>query len=114
MPLDQLALQCAACLHEYPRHPCPACQELLRRALCDGNDAAWDTVVLHLWPFVLRWLYAALPDSAPDVIAVLAYRALWQFRSHYADHPQLAANFPTFAMLMQDLRRCTAQVSTLP
>jgi hypothetical protein len=86
---------------------------LLRRAFCDHNDAAWDAIVIHLWSIILQWLYAARPDLTPAAAETLGYRVLWQFRSHYLHHPDLASRFPTFQVLMDDLRSCTTQVVAL-
>ena len=92
------------------RSGCEACRELAYRALCDGNDAAWDLLLMHLWPLLLRWLYAAQPELTPTVAEAWGYRALWNFRRQCAQRADLAANFPTFPLLLTTLRQCLHRV----
>src|SRR5262245_31422405 len=104
-PLVWLSEQCAEGLRQSAQAGCDACRELAYRALCDGNDAAWDLLVVQLWPLILRWLYASDPELTPAAAEALGYRLLWRFRRHYANRPDLAATFPTFPELLQKLRR---------
>ena len=111
-PLARLSQQCAACLHRQGqaarlRANCEPCRELAYRALCDGNDAAWDLLLMHLWPLLLRWLYAAQPELTPTVAEGMGYRVLWKFRDHCAQRADLAATFP---ILLATLRQCLHQV----
>jgi len=108
MPLNLLIQQCAHCLQKAPTDDCAACRELLRRALADGNDSAWDAAVGLLWPAILHWIYLALPDIAPAAATLLGYAVVRQFRSHYPHRPTFVNAFPTFATLIDDLRRCVA------
>lgn len=116
-PLARLGEECAKCLrqewHE-ARGPdgCEACRELAYRALCDGNDAAWDLLVTHLWPFILRWLYMTLPELTPTAAESLGYRVMWAFRRNCAERADLATNFPSFATLLNMLYRSLIQVVT--
>ena len=109
-PLARLSEQCAACLRQRARQSCESCRELAYRALCGGNDAAWDLLLVHLWPFILRWLYAQQPELTPALAAALGYRVLWRFRRQCQARSDLAANFPTIAELLTRLRRCLAEV----
>jgi len=109
--LDRLSQQCAECLRQGGQRDCEPCRKLAYRALCGGNDAAWDMMVVHLWPFVLRWIYATLPEVTPAVAEMLGYRALWNFRSHYALRPTLATNFPSFPALLTELHHITVQLT---
>jgi hypothetical protein len=108
--LDHLKRACVHCL-QTSRHDAGApCRELLRRAFCDHNDAAWDAVIVHLWPTILGWLYEQQPDLSPAAAERLGYQAVRQFHSHHSANSDLATPFPTFQLLMADLRDCTRQV----
>ena len=123
-PLPRLSKECARCLQEqdegartvgprnqgpYGAASCEPCRELAYRALCDGNDAAWDLLLVHLWPFILRWLYAAQPELTPTHAEDLGYRGLLSFRTYcarfYTAGTDLAASFPTFPMLVMLLQQ---------
>jgi hypothetical protein len=110
IPLARLSEQCAQCLRQRIQGRCEACRELAHRALCCGNDAAWDSLLAHLWPFMLRWIYAAQPEVTPSVADALGYRALCSFRSQWTNRSDLATNFPAFPALLHDLHRCFMQI----
>jgi hypothetical protein len=114
-PLARLSQQCADCLRPSQRAQanCASCRELAYRALCDGNEAAWDLLLVHLWPLILRWLYAAQPELTPRAAQALGYRALRVFRNHCASRSDLATNFPAFPTLLAILQRCVQQVIAL-
>lgn len=119
-PLARLSEQCAHCLrhqHQGARNPastaeasCEPCRELAFRALCNGNDAAWDLLLVHLWPFILRWLYAAQPELTPTRAEALGYQSLRGFRRLCAQRADLATNFPSFPLLLTTLQFCLRQV----
>ena len=109
-PLDQLSAMCYECLHQTLSRECEACRELAYRALCDGNDAAWDLLVSHLWPFMLHWIYAEVPEVGPMAAEALGYRTLWRFRRQCAAQANLATNFPTFTDLLRRLHRNLLQL----
>jgi hypothetical protein len=108
--LDHLNRACAACLQSDRNDAGEPCRELLRRAFADHNDAAWDAVIVHLWPAVLVWLYEQEPDLAPATAERLVYQAVRLFRSHYLCNAPATDLFPTFPLLMADLQACTKQV----
>jgi hypothetical protein len=112
-PLAQLSEQCAHCLRQPGQHSCETCRELAYRALCGGNDAAWDLLLAHLWPILQCWIYAAQPEVTPLVANALGYRTLWIFRSHCGNRAHLATQFPPFPVLLHDLHRCLMQVIAL-
>jgi hypothetical protein len=89
---------------------CEPCRELAYRALCDGNDAAWDLLLSHLWPIILRWLYGALPELTPTGAEAYGYQILARFRRACSQRADLAANFPTFPALLVLLHHCLRQV----
>jgi hypothetical protein len=109
LPLDQLSHRCAECLHRARPTACDACRTLLYRALCTGNDAAWDLMVGHLWSAVFQWIYRDLPEITPADAEAVASLALHRFRQQY-HHPADLATFPTFSTLMADLQRYTVQI----
>jgi hypothetical protein len=115
--LNKLTRQCNHCLQHTPDAECRACRELLRRALRQANDGAWDASVPLLWPTILRWIYAARPDLAPGAAARIAHRALRRFRAEYpfSEHPPVEhrEHFPRFADLMGDLQRCVQDECSL-
>ena len=109
-PLAQLSEECAISLRQEGERRCEACRELAYRALCEGNDAAWDLLLAHLWPMLQGWIYAVEPEVTPAVANVLGYRALWSFRRRWANRSVVANYFPTFPVLLQDLRRVLMQL----
>ncbi len=109
IPLARLSEQCAQCLRQRSQGCCEPCRELAHRALCFGNDAAWDQLVVHLWPLILRWIYAAQPEVTPAAADALGYRALCSFRSQWTRRGDLTSNFPAFPTLLQELHRCLMQ-----
>src|SRR3954468_9277156 len=110
-PLAWLSDACTKCLLQRVQADCEPCRELAYRALCDGNDAAWDLLVVHLWPLILRWLYANDPELMPTTAEAHGYRLLWRFRRHYTDRPDLAADFPSFHELLKSLQRYLLQMN---
>src|SRR5690242_10455909 len=99
-PLARLSHQCADCLQKSTSAPCTSCRELAYRAFCDGNEAAWDLLIVHLWPLILRRLYAAQPELAPAAAQALGYQALRSFRRQVAAIGDLATAFPNFPALL--------------
>ena len=57
-----------------------ALSELIRRAVQDKNDAAWDALVALLRPRILDRLYNSAFDVAPSNAESLVYRSLNRFR----------------------------------
>jgi hypothetical protein len=84
---------------------------LLYRALCEGNDGAWDEAVRHLWPLILRWLYAAQPELTPTRAAARGYQALHAFRRTVARHNYTFTTFPAFPALLALLQRCVEEAA---
>jgi hypothetical protein len=111
-PLARLSEECAKCLRLQGQQDCDVCRELAYRALCDDNDAAWDLLLVHLWPLILRGIYARQPEASPAVAQSLGYRALRLFRRQCANRSDLATNFPTFPTLLAILNSCLLQVIT--
>jgi hypothetical protein len=113
-PLARLSEACAECLRQRQHEGCEACRELAYRALCDGNDAAWDLLLVHLWPYLLRAIYALQPEASPARSQELGYRALLLFRRRCANQGDLATNFPTFPALLLLLHQCLLEVAARP
>lgn len=109
-PLVWLRDSCIQCLRSTAQAECEACRELAYRAFCEGNDAAWDMLVVALWPLILRRLYVHNPELTPAAAEALGYRLLWRFRRHYVNRPNLTANFPTFPELLQTLYHYFSQI----
>ncbi|MEZ4679095.1 MAG: hypothetical protein R2932_33250 [Caldilineaceae bacterium] len=83
MPIDQLSERCTSLAQPLSMEGEIAWQELLRRALLEHSDAAWDALVLLLWPAVLFWIYAQRPEIAPAVAEALVQRVIRQFQEAY-------------------------------
>lgn len=111
-PLARLSEECGKCLRLQGQQDCDACRELAYRALCNGNDAAWDLLLVHLWPFILRGIYVTLPEASPAFAQSLGYRTLRLFRRQCASRSDLATNFPTLPTLLKILNQCLLQVMT--
>jgi hypothetical protein len=101
---------------ETPQKPssCEPCRQLAYRALCDGNDAAWDLLIGHLWPLIMRRLYDVLPELTPAAAQALGYLALSRFRQLCEQRGDLATNFPPFPALLTLLNRCLRQIIESP
>jgi hypothetical protein len=84
LPLDQLLHYCAPLAQPLTPLAAAAWAELLRRALREQSDAAWDALVVGLWPAVLAWVYAQRPDLAPTAAELVAQRVIFQFRGESA------------------------------
>jgi hypothetical protein len=111
-PLVQLGKACALCLQGETGQQgsnCAACRRLLYRALCEGNDGAWDEALRHLWPLILRSLYAAQPELTPTGAAGLGYQALLAFRRAIARRRYTSTTFPAFPALLALLQRCVGE-----
>jgi hypothetical protein len=111
-PLARLSEACGKCLRQRVQGSCEPCRELAYRALCDGNDAAWDLLLVHLWPYILRRIYADQPEMTPANAEALGYRALRLFRRHCAGRSDLATNFPAFPALLALLYVCLRDEGT--
>ena len=110
-PLDELIRRCRNGLEDRAVGG-EELSELIRRAIEDRNDAAWDALVGLLRPQILSWLYSVEPqredrsalDVAPSNAEYLVYRALQHFRqlikANYLHH-----QFPNTRAALTLLRR---------
>ncbi|MCB0124084.1 MAG: hypothetical protein KDE58_17640 [Caldilineaceae bacterium] len=90
VPLPQLLASCRPLTQQLAPADEAVWRELLRRALLQRNDSAWDALVQRLWPVVLHWTYLGLPDTSPAEVERVAQLAIWTFLQE-----QLASNVPS-------------------
>jgi DNA-directed RNA polymerase specialized sigma24 family protein len=81
------------------------CLELLRRAIVDGDQAAWGAILTQYRGMVLSWLRkgygTAMGDEDDDHWVNRTFERFWQ-----AVGPQRFADFPSLANLLQYLKQC--------
>ncbi len=80
MSLNQLRAFCPPLLQVTSAVERDAWAELQQRALVAQNPAAWDLLLLCLWPSLLSWIYAYAPETSPAVARRFALRVLCQFQ----------------------------------
>ncbi len=93
-PLDQLIDFCPPLLHVTSAVERRAWHELQRRALVEQNPAAWDALIVRLWPTMLLWIYTYAPELAPARAEIIAQRTISEFQqrqSRPVDHATLIA-----------------------
>lgn len=83
------------------------CLELLRLALVERDQEAWDALYKMHYPQVLRWVHThphfRVTGEDADYFANQAFSRLWQYGERHAS----AGRFKTVADYMQYLKRCT-------
>lgn len=84
MPLAELLQYCRPLTQQFVHADESAWHELLRRALVQRNDSAWDALIQRLWPIVLHWIYTDFPDTTPAEAERVAQLAIWSFLQ---EHP---------------------------
>jgi hypothetical protein len=81
------------------------CLELLRRAIVEGDQAAWGAILAQYRGMVLSWLRkgygTAMRDEDDDHWVNRTFERFWQ-----AVGPQRFGDFPTLATLLQYLKQC--------
>lgn len=105
LPLSQLTLYCPPLLQATTAEARGAWGELYRRALIEQNHAAWDALMIRLWPSLLYWVYAYAPEIAPATAERVAQRAISEFKRQLTAPFQPAAFQPDHEQLVSDLQR---------
>lgn len=109
--IQRLAELCSAQVSDFreddrPRDEQP-CLELLRLALVERDQEAWDALYKIHYPQVLRWVHThphfRVTGEDADYFANQAFSRLWQYGERHAS----AGRFKTVADYMQYLKRCT-------
>lgn len=110
IPTSVLAARCAEATAQ--RSDDGTCYELLRRALAERHDDAWQAVYQQYERLVRAWVvrhpgFATLPPPYDDAeyLANTIFTRFWQSLS-----PERFPEFPSVAALMAFLRRCTNSV----
>lgn len=104
LPLDELLSHCPPLTQTQTTENAVAWHELERRAFHLQNDAAWDALVDRLWPSVLTWIYAYIPDLPPATAEQLAQQtilALRQQQRRPLSSPTSAADSPQSTLSSQ-------------
>jgi hypothetical protein len=112
MDTDQLA-RCALVQHQRFRQAQPEdthfAYEILRRALVERDELAWEYLYILYWQLVIGWVQRtkafARSDETSDYFANAAF-----VRFARAITPATFANFPTVSTLLQYLRLCVQSV----
>jgi hypothetical protein len=110
LPLDGLIAHCPPLRLVISAQERAAWAELQRRALCNGNSAAWDLLLLRSWSTLLFWIYEQAPETAPARAEQLAQQVLHNYkRLHRRNTPYLRSlhSYETLvAELQQSIRVC--------
>ncbi len=112
MPLHQLLRVCPPLLQVTSAADARAWQELQHRALVEQNPAAWDALLVRLWPSILFWIYANAPEMTPAVAEILAQRVIGVFKRQHIRPDSHTVELPNHLTLIADLRRTVIQVLT--
>lgn len=98
LPLGQLTFYCPPLRQTLTVEEQGAWRELQRRAFGEQNPAAWDALVMLLWPTVLLHIYAFTPDIAPAAAERQAQQLLTTFKRRYT-----LATTPHFSLSHEQL-----------
>jgi DNA-directed RNA polymerase specialized sigma24 family protein len=108
LPLDALAQRCAAENARFQAgapHETRFAHELLRRALAERDNAAWEYVYELFAPMVERWVRRCSAfersDEGADYFVAAAFTRFWR-----AIGPERFSGFATLGALLLYLRRC--------
>ncbi|MEZ4870507.1 MAG: hypothetical protein R3C14_54765 [Caldilineaceae bacterium] len=110
LPLDQLLLTCPPLLQIATPVEAAAWRELLRRALVERNDGAWDALVLRLWTAVLFWVYARVPEIPPAAAELYTHRTLWEFRRRHLHSTMSQPRLLDAVTITALLQECIASI----
>ncbi|MCE7986119.1 MAG: hypothetical protein DYG89_33495 [Caldilinea sp. CFX5] len=110
LPLSQLILYCPSLLQAASAETRTAWVELYRRALVEENQAAWDALMLRLWPAILYWIYTYAPDVSPATAERIAQRAINDFKRQQITPPRSDSPLPGYEQLTSDLRQVVARL----
>lgn len=101
MSLSQLTLYCSPLHQAHASAEQGAWRELCRRAVNEQNPAAWDALLMRLWPSVLYWIYSRRPDLAPATAERFAQQILTEFKRRQT----VIAALPSHERLVADLQQ---------
>lgn len=108
LPLSQLILYCPPLLQATSFDARSAWVELYRRALVEENQAAWDALMIRLWPAILHWIYTHAPEVSPATAERIAQRAINEFKRQQITPPRSASLLPGYEQLVRDLQQSVA------
>lgn len=104
MSLGQLTFYCPPLHQALSVEERGAWRELQRRALGEQNPVAWDALLTRLWPPVLFWIYARVPEIAPATAEMLAQRILTTFKRRHERITSQAA-LPNHEQILAELHQ---------
>lgn len=110
MPLSQLTLYCPLLHQAHSAAEQGAWRELYRRAVNEQNPAAWDALLMRLWPGLLYWIYTRRPDLAPATAERFAQHILSEFKRRQT----VTAPLPSHERLVADLQQLVERLLTEP
>lgn len=105
LPLSQLTLYCPPLLQATSPDARSAWVELYRRVLVEENQAAWDALMMRLWPAILHWIYAYAPELPPATAERIAQRAINELKRRQVPSPRTDSPLPGFEQLVSDLQQ---------
>lgn len=110
LPLSQLILYCPPLLQATSPDARGAWVELYRRALVEENQAAWDALLMRLWPAILHWIYSYAPEVLPATAERIAQRVINEFKHHQVSLPRADSPLPGYEQLVRDLHQVVARL----
>ena len=108
LPLGQLTLYCPPLRQTLSVEEEGAWRELQRRALGEQNPAAWDALLMRLWPTVLFAIYERTSEIPPATAELLAQRILSAFKRRHR-FPVTPATLPSHEWLLVELQQFVEQ-----
>jgi hypothetical protein len=105
LPLSQLIHYCPSLLQVTSAETRSAWVELYRRALVEQNQAAWDALMIRLWPSLLYWIYARAPEISPATAERVAQRAIRELKRQSTTLFHRTSSLPDYEQLLTDLQR---------
>lgn len=105
LPLSQLIHFCPPLLQTTSVEARGAWAELYRRALGEQNQAAWDALMIRLWPSLLYWIYARVPEVSPATAERVAQRAIRELKRQSTSLFHRTSSLPDHEQLLTDLQR---------
>jgi len=109
LPLRQLIYYCPSLLQATTAENRSAWVELYRRALVEQNGAAWDALMMRLWPALLYWIYSRAPDISPATAERFAQQTISEFQRQQAT-ATADSSLLTYDQLLMNLQRLIVQV----
>lgn len=106
--LDTVIQECHAESRQERQRESGYCFELFRRALEEGDQAAWAAIVAQYRQLMLSWIYGyRAVDFTPDEAETTAYEALERFwRTLSARAPDVTSRFAHVGALLKYLNQC--------